>query len=162
MSEEKICKSCDKELESDYKVCPYCGTNENIVTLSDKNGVICFVLLLATIYVGVFTYRFYINKIKSGIILSIVSIVGILGIIFSTISFISKLTEYNTIYFINNDFSGILMAGLCVILFMVCLIFSYTVWTIDLIKLLKGKLEDAEGKCIKINSKNYIKNLEGK
>ena len=48
MSEKRICKKCNKELESDYKVCPYCGTK------SDKNGIIDYILVCIVGGIGLF------------------------------------------------------------------------------------------------------------
>lgn len=155
MSEEKICKECGKELEEDYKICPYCGTDAYIETLSNKNGIICFILWLSAFYVGIFAHRFYINKIQSAVILSIVNIVGKIGLICSDI-----LDTSIRLMIINRDADIEYMSAIAYIVSLLCIIFSFIVWIKDLIQLLKGQFKDSEGKYIKINNRNYIKSLE--
>lgn len=155
MNEEKICKECVKYLEMDYKVCPYCGTDIYIETLSNKNAIICFILWLSVFYVGIFAYKFYVNKIQSAVILSIVNIVGIIGLICSDI-----LDTSIRFMIINGEVDIKYISAIAYIVSLLCIIFSFVVWINDLIQLLKGQFKDNEGKSIKIINRSYIKSLE--
>ena len=42
MSEKKICKNCDKELEEEYRICPYCKTKtEERILIENERKNIC-------------------------------------------------------------------------------------------------------------------------
>ena len=136
---EKICKSCGKQINNDFNVCPYCGAKveENILNetisnnlenqKSEKSWVICLLLLLFFGYI--YIYKFYVGKVFEGFI---AWIIGIAAIVFCIIGMVYM------------DDNGILI-------FILGLLFAaiYCLWLIiDFFAILIGKFKDKEGKYV--------------
>ena len=97
---EISCPFCGKTIKSDFKVCPYCGNNynnkkienyySNSNEMSDKNGIVCLLLLL---FLGEFgAHKFYAGRIAGGVVMLILTIT-IIGIIVSLILWIIDLIQ---------------------------------------------------------------------
>ena len=82
MNEEKFCPFCGKQVSEDFKICPYCGKNiyayidndynDNNSVFSQDNWLICLMLI---IFLGVIGgHKFYVGRIKDGIIMLILTI----------------------------------------------------------------------------------------
>ena len=138
---EKTCKSCGKQINNDFNVCPYCGTkveenilNENISNnlenqKSEKSWVVCLLLLLFFGYI--YIYKFYVGKVLEGFI---AWIIGIAAIVFCIIGMV----------YMDMDDNGILI-------FILGLLFAaiYCLWLIiDFFAILIGKFKDKEGKYV--------------
>ena len=136
---EKTCKSCGKQINNDFKVCPYCGAKveENILNetisnnlenqKSEKSWVVCLLLLLFFGYI--YIYKFYVGKVLEGFI---AWIIGIAAIVFCMIGMVYM------------DDNGILI-------FILGLLFAaiYCLWLIiDFFAILIGKFKDKEGKYV--------------
>lgn len=136
---EKICKSCGKQINNDFNVCPYCGAKveENILNetisnnlenqKSEKSWVVCLLLLLFFGYI--YIYKFYVGKVLEGFI---AWIIGIAAIVFCIIGMVYM------------DDNGILI-------FILGLLFAaiYCLWLIiDFFAILIGKFKDKEGKYV--------------
>ena len=136
---EKTCKSCGKQINNDFNVCPYCGAKveENILNetisnnlenqKSEKSWVICLLLLLFFGYI--YIYKFYVGKVLEGFI---AWIIGIAAIVFCIIGMVYM------------DDNGILI-------FILGLLFAaiYCLWLIiDFFAILIGKFKDKEGKYV--------------
>ena len=136
---EKICKSCGKQINNDFNVCPYCGAKveENILNetisnnlenqKSEKSWVICLLLLLFFGYI--YIYKFYVGKVLEGFI---AWIIGIAAIVLCIIGMVYM------------DDNGILI-------FILGLLFAaiYCLWLIiDFFAILVGKFKDKEGKYV--------------
>ena len=136
---EKTCKSCGKQINNDFNVCPYCGAKveENILNetisnnsesqKSEKSWVVCLLLLLFFGYI--YIYKFYVGKVFEGFI---AWIIGIAAIILCIVGMVSM------------DDSGILILVLGLLLAAI-----YCLWLIiDFFALLIGKFKDKEGKYV--------------
>ena len=136
---EKTCKSCGKQINNDFNVCPYCGAkveenflNETISNnsenqKSEKSWVVCLLLLLFFGYI--YIYKFYVGKVFEGFI---AWIIGIAAIILCIVGMVSM------------DDSGILILVLGLLLAAI-----YCFWLIiDFFALLIGKFKDKEGKYV--------------
>ena len=138
---EKTCKSCGKQINNDFNVCPYCGAkveenflNETISNnsenqKSEKSWVICLLLLLFFGYI--YIYKFYVGKVLEGFI---AWIIGIAAIVFCIIGMV----------YMDIDGNGILI-------FILGLLFAaiYCLWLIiDFFAILIGKFKDKEGKYV--------------
>lgn len=136
---EKTCKSCGKQINNDFNVCPYCGAkveenflNETISNnsenqKSEKSWVVCLLLLLFFGYI--YIYKFYVGKVFEGFI---AWIIGIAAIILCIVGMVSM------------DDSGILILVLGLLLAAI-----YCLWLIiDFFALLIGKFKDKEGKYV--------------
>ena len=136
---EKTCKSCGKQINNDFNVCPYCGAkveenflNETISNnsenqKSEKSWVICLLLLLFFGYI--YIYKFYVGKVLEGFI---AWIIGIAAIVLCIIGMVYM------------DDNGILI-------FILGLLFAaiYCLWLIiDFFAILIGKFKDKEGKYV--------------
>ena len=136
---EKTCKSCGKQINNDFNVCPYCGAkveenflNETISNnsenqKSEKSWVICLLLLLFFGYI--YIYKFYVGKVLEGFI---AWIIGVASIVFCIIGMVYM------------DDNGILI-------FILGLLFAaiYCLWLIiDFFAILIGKFKDKEGKYV--------------
>ena len=137
---EKTCKSCGKQINNDFNVCPYCGEKiieENILNetisnnlenqKSEKSWVVCLLLLLFFGYI--YIYKFYVGKVLEGFI---AWIIGIAAIVFCIIGMVYM------------DDNGILI-------FILGLLFAaiYCLWLIiDFFAILIGKFKDKEGKYV--------------
>ena len=136
---EKTCKSCGKQINNDFNVCPYCGAKveENILNetisnnlenqKSEKSWVVCLLLLLFFGYI--YIYKFYVGKVLEGFI---AWIIGIAAIVFCIIGMVYM------------DDNGILI-------FILGLLFAaiYCLWLIiDFFAILIGKFKDKEGKYV--------------
>mgnify|MGYP002520923400 CR=1 FL=1 len=136
---EKTCKSCGKQINNDFNVCPYCGAKveENILNKtisnnlenqkSEKSWVVCLLLLLFFGYI--YIYKFYVGKVFEGFI---AWIIGIAAIVFCIIGMVYM------------DDNGILI-------FILGLLFAviYCLWLIiDFFAILIGKFKDKEGKYV--------------
>lgn len=138
---EKTCKSCGKQINNDFNVCPYCGAKveENILNetisnnlenqKSEKSWVVCLLLLLFFGYI--YIYKFYVGKVLEGFI---AWIIGIAAIVFCIIGMV----------YMDMDDNGILI-------FILGLLFAaiYCLWLIiDFFAILIGKFKDKEGKYV--------------
>ena len=138
---EKTCKSCGKQINNDFNVCPYCGAKveENILNetisnnlenqKSEKSWVVCLLLLLFFGYI--YIYKFYVGKVLEGFI---AWIIGIAAILFCIIGMV----------YMDIDDNGILI-------FILGLLFAaiYCLWLIiDFFAILIGKFKDKEGKYV--------------
>lgn len=136
---EKTCKSCGKQINNDFNVCPYCGAkveenflNETISNnsenqKSEKSWVVCLLLLLFFGYI--YIYKFYVGKVFEGFI---AWIIGIAAIILCIVGMVSI------------DDSSILILVLGLLLAAI-----YCLWLIiDFFALLIGKFKDKEGKYV--------------
>ena len=138
---EKTCKSCGKQINNDFNVCPYCGAKveENILNetisnnsenqKSEKSWVICLLLLLFFGYI--YIYKFYVGKVLEGFI---AWLIGIAAIVFCIIGMV----------YMDIDGNGILI-------FILGLLFAaiYCLWLIiDFFAILIGKFKDKEGKYV--------------
>ena len=136
---EKTCKSCGKQINNDFNVCPYCGAkveenflNETISNnsenqKSEKSWVVCLLLLLFFGYI--YIYKFYVGKVFEGFI---AWLIGIAAIILCIVGMVSI------------DDSGILILVLGLLLAAI-----YCLWLIiDFFALLIGKFKDKEGKYV--------------
>ena len=136
---EKTCKSCGKQINNDFNVCPYCGAKveENILNetisnnsesqKSEKSWVVCLLLLLFFGYI--YIYKFYVGKVFEGFI---AWLIGIAAIILCIVGMVSI------------DDSGILILVLGLLLAAI-----YCLWLIiDFFALLIGKFKDKEGKYV--------------
>lgn len=136
---EKTCKSCGKQINNDFNVCPYCGAkveenflNETISNnsenqKSEKSWVVCLLLLLFFGYI--YIYKFYVGKVFEGFI---AWIIGIAAIILCIVGMVSM------------DDSGIFILVLGLLLAAI-----YCLWLIiDFFALLIGKFKDKEGKYV--------------
>ena len=136
---EKTCKSCGKQINNDFNVCPYCGAKveENILNetisnnsenqKSEKSWVVCLLLLLFFGYI--YIYKFYVGKVFEGFI---AWIIGIAAIILCIVGMVSI------------DDSSILILVLGLLLAAI-----YCLWLIiDFFALLIGKFKDKEGKYV--------------
>ena len=136
---EKTCKSCGKQINNDFNVCPYCGAKveENILNetisnnsenqKSEKSWVVCLLLLLFFGYI--YIYKFYVGKVLEGFI---AWIIGIAAVVFCIIGMVYM------------DDNGILI-------FILGLLFAaiYCLWLIiDFFAILVGKFKDKEGKYV--------------
>ncbi|TXJ61181.1 zinc ribbon domain-containing protein [Brachyspira aalborgi] len=63
ISGEKVCPYCGKLVKGDFKICPYCENKIEII--SQKNGVVCLILLFSFILFPplIWSHRFYAGKI---------------------------------------------------------------------------------------------------
>lgn len=92
----KVCKSCGKPIEDDFKFCPYCKIiiHNKIVAhnklVSEKSWLVCFLLLIFLGLIG--AHKFYAGRILSAIILLIFSIT-IIGLIVSILIWIIDLIK---------------------------------------------------------------------
>ena len=138
---EKTCKSCGKQINNDFNVCPYCGAkveenflNETISNnsenqKSEKSWVVCLLLLLFFGYI--YIYKFYVGKVFEGFI---AWIIGIAAIILCIVGMVSM----------DMDDSGIFILVLGLLLAAI-----YCSWLIiDFFALLIGKFKDKEGKYV--------------
>ena len=138
---EKTCKSCGKQINNDFNVCPYCGAkveenflNETISNnsenqKSEKSWVVCLLLLLFFGYI--YIYKFYVGKVFEGFI---AWIIGIAAIILCIVGMVSM----------DMDDSGIFILVLGLLLAAI-----YCLWLIiDFFALLIGKFKDKEGKYV--------------
>ena len=136
---EKTCKSCGKQINNDFNVCPYCGAKveENILNetisnnsesqKSEKSWVVCLLLLLFFGYI--YIYKFYVGKVFEGFI---AWLIGIAAIILCIVGMVSI------------DDSSILILVLGLLLAAI-----YCLWLIiDFFALLIGKFKDKEGKYV--------------
>ena len=136
---EKTCKSCGKQINNDFNVCPYCGAKveENILNetisnnsenqKSEKSWVVCLLLLLFFGYI--YIYKFYVGKVFEGFI---AWLIGIAAIILCIVGMVSM------------DDSGIFILVLGLLLAAI-----YCLWLIiDFFALLIGKFKDKEGKYV--------------
>ena len=136
---EKTCKSCGKQINNDFNVCPYCGAKveENILNetisnnsenqKSEKSWVVCLLLLLFFGYI--YIYKFYVGKVFEGFI---AWLIGIAAIILCIVGMVSI------------DDSSILILVLGLLLAVI-----YCLWLIiDFFALLIGKFKDKEGKYV--------------
>ena len=136
---EKTCKSCGKQINNDFNVCPYCGAKveENILNetisnnsenqKSEKSWVICLLLLLFFGYI--YIYKFYVGKVLEGFI---AWIIGIAAIVLCIIGMVYM------------DDNGILILILGLLLAAI-----YCLWLIiDFFAILIGKFKDKEGKYV--------------
>ncbi|WP_161976096.1 TM2 domain-containing protein [Brachyspira catarrhinii] len=94
MSEEKFCKNCGKQINEDFKICPYCGEKvqdeitENGINnyeVSTKSGIVCLLLFIPSGLFGV--HKFYVRRTLGGIVMLILTIT-IIGAIISFILWI--------------------------------------------------------------------------
>ena len=138
---EKTCKSCGKQINNDFNVCPYCGAKveENFLNetinhplenqKSEKSWVVCLLLLLFFGYI--YIYKFYVGKVFEGFI---AWIIGIAAIILCIVGMVSM----------DMDDSGIFILVLGLLLAAI-----YCSWLIiDFFALLIGKFKDKEGKYV--------------
>ena len=136
---EKTCKSCGKQINNDFNVCPYCGAKveENILNetisnnlgnqKSEKSWVVCLLLLLFFGYI--YIYKFYVGKVLEGFI---AWIIGIAAIVFCMIGMVYM------------DDNGILILILGLLFAAI-----YCLWLIiDFFAILIGKFKDKEGKYV--------------
>ena len=136
---EKTCKSCGKQINNDFNVCPYCGAKveENILNetisnnsenqKSEKSWVVCLLLLLFFGYI--YIYKFYVGKVLEGFI---AWIIGVASIVFCIIGMVYM------------DDNGILILILGLLFAAI-----YCLWLIiDFFAILIGKLKDKEGKYV--------------
>ena len=72
MSEEKFCKSCGKSIKNDYEVCPYCGAITDNKIISEKDWLVCLILLIFTGMLGI--HKFYVGRNSGGIVMLILTI----------------------------------------------------------------------------------------
>lgn len=137
---EKACKSCGKQINNDFQVCPYCGVKVEEATLnetvhhslenqkSEKSWVVCLLLLLFFGYI--YIYKFYVGKVLEGFV---AWFIGIASIIFLAIGFI-----------FSSDDNGIISIILGLLLGAI-----YLLWiVIDFFAILIGKFKDREGKYV--------------
>ena len=138
---EKICKSCGKQINNDFNVCPYCGAkveknflNETISNnsenqKSEKSWVICLLLLLFFGYI--YIYKFYVGKVLEGFIAWIIGVAAIILCIAGTVS-------------LDMDGDGIFILVLGLLFAAI-----YCLWLIiDFFAILIGKFKDKEGKYV--------------
>lgn len=94
MSKEKICKNCSKQINEDFKICPYCGekvqdeiteNGTNNYEVSTKSGIVCLLLFIPSGLFGV--HKFYVRRTLGGIVMLILTIT-IIGAIISLILWI--------------------------------------------------------------------------
>lgn len=138
---EKTCKSCGKQINDDFNVCPYCGAKveENILNetisnnsenqKSEKSWVVCLLLLLFFGYI--YIYKFYVGKVLEGFIAWIIGVAAIILCIAGTVS-------------LDMDDNGIFILILGLLLAVI-----YCLWLIiDFFAILIGKFKDKEGKYV--------------
>lgn len=138
---EKTCKSCRKQINDDFNVCPYCGAKveENILNetisnnsenqKSEKSWVVCLLLLLFFGYI--YIYKFYVGKVLEGFI---AWIIGIASIILCIVGMVSMDMDDNGIFIL---VLGLLLAAI------------YCLWLIiDFFAILIGKFKDKESKYV--------------
>ena len=166
MNKEKICKNCEKQINEDFKICPYCGEKAqdeitekgtNNYEVSPKNGIAC--LLLFLFLWGLGAHRFYVGKKVSGFIMLILS-----SILFSI--YTSLLYDYLTSLY---DYLIASLSGHGVVINLPSLsdaifisIIPYIIlsvwWITDLISIARDKFKDSKGRYIKLsNSSNEPK-----
>ena len=132
---EKNCKSCGKQINDDFNVCPYCGAKveENILNetisnnsenqKSEKSWVVCLLLLLFFGYI--YIYKFYVGKVLEGFI---AWIIGVAAIILCIVGTVSLDMDDNGIFIL---ILGLLLAAI------------YCLWLIiDFFAILIGKFKD--------------------
>lgn len=78
----KVCKSCGKPIEDNFKFCPYCKIVTHNKFASEKSRLVCLLLLIFLGLIG--AHKFYVGRILSAIILLIFSIT-VIGLIVSAI-----------------------------------------------------------------------------
>lgn len=108
MSEEKICPFCGKQISEDFKICPYCGKNiyayindDNNSAFSQNNWLICLMLI---IFLGfIWAHKFYVGRIKEGVIMLILTIT-VMGFLFSFVIWVIDLIQLLSGNF--RDFEG--------------------------------------------------------
>lgn len=138
---EKTCKSCGKQINNDFNVCPYCGAKveENILNetisnnsenqKSEKSWVVCLLLLLFFGYI--YIYKFYVGKVLEGFIAWIIGVAAIILCIVGTVSL---------------DMDG---DGIFILILGLLLAAIYCLWLIiDFFAILIGKFKDKEGKYV--------------
>ena len=138
---EKTCKSCGKQINNDFNVCPYCGAkveenflNETISNnsenqKSEKSWVVCLLLLLFFGYI--YIYKFYVGKVLEGFIAWIIGVAAIILCIVGTVSL---------------DMDG---DGIFILILGLLLAAIYCLWLIiDFFAILIGKFKDKEGKYV--------------
>lgn len=138
---EKTCKSCGKQINDDFNVCPYCGAkveenflNETISNnsenqKSEKSWVVCLLLLLFFGYI--YIYKFYVGKVLEGFIAWIIGVAAIILCIVGTVSL---------------DMDG---DGIFILILGLLLAAIYCLWLIiDFFAILIGKFKDKEGKYV--------------
>lgn len=158
MSEEKICKNCGKELEEEYKICPYCKTKteEQILIENERENLCssCGKPIDANFEVCPFCGKDTgknISKKNSYVCLLFFIIfplicahrlyVGRLGaIIFSIINSIVFIVMWLLVFSPINHISILCLSYLG--------IYTFAVWLIDFYKLISGKFKDSEGKYL--------------
>lgn len=98
MSEGKFCPFCGKSIGEDFRICPYCGeniysayinnNNNNNSAFSPNNWLIC---LLLTIFLGeIGAHKFYVGRIKEGVIMLILTIT-VIGFVVSFVIWVIDL-----------------------------------------------------------------------
>ena len=90
MSEDKFCKSCGKQIENDFEVCPYCGAATDNKIISEKSGLACLLLLLFLGYFG--AHKFYAGRIAGAVVMLILTIT-VIGSIVTLILWIIDLIQ---------------------------------------------------------------------
>ena len=78
----KVCKSCGKPIEDNFKFCHYCKIVTHNKFASEKSILVCLLLLIFLGLIG--THKFYVGRILSVIILLIFSIT-VIGLIVSAV-----------------------------------------------------------------------------
>ncbi|TXJ37030.1 zinc ribbon domain-containing protein [Brachyspira aalborgi] len=131
ISGEKVCPYCGKLVKGDFKICPYCENKIEII--SQKNGVVCLILLFSFILFPplIWSHRFYAGKIGSTILLLLSTIMSPI-FIFLPYSDVDLVTAI--LYII-----GLIIGVILLIIFIK-----------DFIQIISGNFKDSEGKCIKI------------
>ena len=138
---EIFCKNCGNPIKKDFKICPYCreqidnqNTNEinskevvksNIYYFSEKNSMICLLLMLIVGHVFV-AHRFYVGRTKEATIFLIFNLISII------------------VYLI-----GLAFTPLLIVFIVYDLAYLLAVWLQDLLKLIRGEFQDSEGKYLK-------------
>ena len=136
---EILCPYCGKTIKSDFKVCPYCGNNynnkkienyySNSNEMSDKNGIVCLLLLL---FLGEFgAHKFYAGRIAGGVVMLVLTL---------TFLVFADMLGIHKFYVGRTSVMLVLTLGA---------IASFVLWIIDLIQLVSGNFKDAEGKYLK-------------
>lgn len=96
----KVCKSCGKPIESNYRFCPYCKIVTHNKLVSKKSWWVCLLLLIFLGLIG--AHKFYVGRILSAIILLIFS-VTIIGLIVSILIWFIDLIKLLSGNFIDSE-----------------------------------------------------------